>query len=223
MILVIEDDLGIQKVLHRLFVTEGFQVKQAVDGKEAHEAMKGMAPEVVILDLMLPGASGKDLCKSLKQAFPNVPVIVLSAIADVTDKVLLLELGADDYVTKPFSPRELLARVRASLRRTTRPKETEKFAFDGILIYFSKMEVVREGKVITLTAQEFKTLKFMVQNPERVITRDELLNEVWGYHNYPSTRTVDNHILKLRQKLEKEPANPVHFRTVHGVGYKFIS
>jgi DNA-binding response OmpR family regulator len=148
---------------------------------------------------------------------------VLSAASDVSDKVLLLELGADDYVTKPFSPRELLARVRAALRRTVKPKLGEKFSFDDIHVDVSKMEVVREGKTITLTAQEFKTLKFMLQNPERVITRDELLNEVWGYHNYPSTRTVDNHILKLRQKLEKDPANPVHFRTVHGVGYKFIS
>jgi len=152
-----------------------------------------------------------------------VPVIVLSSATDVSDKVLLLELGADDYVTKPFSPRELLARVRAALRRTIRPTTTEKFSFDDIRIDFNKMEVLREGKVVALTAQEFKTLKFLAQNAERVITRDELLNEVWGYHNYPSTRTVDNHILKLRQKLEKDPANPVHFRTVHGVGYKFVS
>jgi DNA-binding response OmpR family regulator len=116
----------------------------------------------------------------------------------------------------------LLARVRAALRRTSRPPATDRFSFEDIFIDFTKMEVIREGKVTALTAQEFKTLKFMVQNPERVITRDELLNEVWGYHNYPSTRTVDNHILKLRQKLEKDPANPVHFRTVHGVGYKFV-
>ena len=152
-----------------------------------------------------------------------MPIIVLSATSDVSDKVLLLELGADDYVTKPFSPRELLARVRAALRRTVRPIVTDKFSFADISVDFTKMEVIRDGKSLALTAQEFKTLKFMVQNPERVITRDELLNEVWGYHNYPSTRTVDNHILKLRQKLEKDPANPVHFRTIHGVGYKFVA
>jgi DNA-binding response OmpR family regulator len=170
----------------------------------------------------LPGLPGREVCREFKQHSPATPIIVLSATSDVSDKVLLLELGADDYVTKPFSPRELLARLRAALRRTNRTTTTDTFSFNDIFIDFTKMEIVREGKTITLTAQEFKTLKFMVQNAERVITRDELLNEVWGYHNYPSTRTVDNHILKLRQKLEKDPANPVHFRTVHGVGYKFV-
>jgi DNA-binding response OmpR family regulator len=136
--------------------------------------------------------------------------------------VLLLELGADDYVTKPFSPRELLARVRAAIRRTTRNELGELFAFDGISINFAKMEVIREGQPIEMTAREFSALKFLVLNAERVISRDELLSEVWGYQHYPSTRTVDNHILKIRQKLEKDPANPVHFRTVHGVGYKFV-
>src|SRR5207237_5940984 len=153
---------------------------------------------------------------------PTVPVIVLSAASDISDKVLLLELGADDYVTKPFSPRELLARVRAALRRNVRSTSTDVVGFDGVCVDFSKMEVVSDGESIGMTAQEFKTLKFLLQNAERVITRDELLNEVWGYQNYPSTRTVDNHILKLRQKLEKDPANTVHFRTVHGMAYKFV-
>jgi DNA-binding response OmpR family regulator len=138
------------------------------------------------------------------------------------DKVLLLELGADDYVTKPFSPKELLARVRAAVRRSVRPGVGETFAFDGVVVDFSKMQVVRDGQEVTLTPQEFKIVKFMAQNPNRVISREELLNDVWGYQNYPTTRTVDNHILKLRQKLEADPANPVHFRTVHGVGYKFV-
>jgi DNA-binding response OmpR family regulator len=176
----------------------------------------------VVLDLRLPAVSGRDVCREIKQEAPALPVIILSAASDVSDKVLLLELGADDYVTKPFSPRELLARVRAALRRSTRSATTEVNAFDGISVDFTKMEVMREGQPIALTAQEFKTLKFMMHNAERVISRDELLNEVWGYQNYPSTRTVDNHILKLRQKLEKDPANPVHFRTVHGMGYKFV-
>ncbi|HZP17922.1 MAG TPA: response regulator transcription factor [Terriglobales bacterium] len=222
-ILVVEDDRAVQRALKRLFEAEGYAVLNANDGNAAVELFRSASPSAVVLDLRLPGLSGREVCSELKQHAPAVPIIVLSAASDVSDKVLLLELGADDYVTKPFSPRELLARVRAALRRTSRPSPTERFSFDDVHIDFTKMEVVREGRTIALTAQEFKTLKFMVQNAERVITRDELLNEVWGYHNYPSTRTVDNHILKLRQKLEKDPANPVHFRTVHGVGYKFVS
>lgn len=221
-ILVVEDDHAVQKALRRLFEAEGYGVQVASDGHMAVEMFRTTTPSAVVLDLRLPGLSGREVCREFKQHAPAVPIIVLSATTDVSDKVLLLELGADDYVTKPFSPRELLARIRVALRRTIQPVATERFSFAEIAIDFTKMEVIREGKSVTLTAQEFKTLKFMVQNPERVITRDELLNEVWGYHNYPSTRTVDNHILKLRQKLEKDPANPVHFRTVHGVGYKFV-
>jgi DNA-binding response OmpR family regulator len=222
-ILVVEDDHAVQKALRRLFEAEGYAVQVAPDGNAAVESFKTTAPSAVVLDLRLPGLGGREVCREFKQQSPAVPIIVLSATSDVSDKVLLLELGADDYVTKPFSPRELLARVRAALRRTVRPIATDKCSFADISVDFTKMEVIREGKALALTAQEFKTLKFMVQNPERVITRDELLNEVWGYHNYPSTRTVDNHILKLRQKLEKDPANPVHFRTIHGVGYKFVA
>ncbi len=221
-ILVVEDDRAVQKALIRLFEAEGYAVQIAPDGNAAVETFRSSVPSAVVLDLRLPGISGREVCREFKQSSPAVPIIVLSATSDVSDKVLLLELGADDYVTKPFSPRELLARVRAALRRTLRPQITERFSFGDVSIDFTKMEIVREGRTIALTAQEFKTLKFMVQNAERVITRDELLNEVWGYHNYPSTRTVDNHILKLRQKLEKDPGNPIHFRTVHGVGYKFV-
>jgi len=221
-ILVVEDDRAVQKALKRLFEAEGFSVEISGDGKSALEAYRAVAPAAVVLDLRLPAMSGRDVCRELKRQAPALPVIVLSAASDVSDKVLLLELGADDYVTKPFSPRELLARVRAALRRTVRAGTGEAFSFDGISVDFSKMEVIRDNQTIGLTAQEFKTLKFMAQNAERVISRDELLNEVWGYQNYPSTRTVDNHILKLRQKLEKDPGNPVHFRTVHGMGYKFV-
>jgi DNA-binding response OmpR family regulator len=221
-ILVVEDDRAVQKALKRLFEAEGFAVEISADGKAALEAYRTSAPAAVVLDLRLPTMSGRDVCREIKQQAPTLPVIVLSAASDVSDKVLLLELGADDYVTKPFSPRELLARVRAALRRTTRTATGDVVAFDGISADFTKMEVTRDGQVVGLTAQEFKTLKFFVQNAERVISRDELLNEVWGYQNYPSTRTVDNHILKLRQKLEKDPGNPVHFRTVHGMGYKFV-
>jgi len=161
---------------------------------------------------------------AISQAAPSLPIIILSARTEVMDKVLLLELGAHDYVTKPFSPRELLARVRTAMRRSTstRIPLTETFMFSDVKVDFTKMELWRDGKLLQLTSQEFKVLKFMIQNPERVLSREELLNHVWGYRNYPSTRTVDNHILRLRQKLEKDPANPQHFRTVHSSGYKFV-
>jgi DNA-binding response OmpR family regulator len=221
-ILVVEDDHAVQKALRRLFETEGFEIEISSDGKSALEAFRRAAPAAIVLDLRLPLVSGRDVCREVKQQAPTIPIIVLSACSDVSDKVLLLELGADDYVTKPFSPRELLARVRAALRRTVRTGIGDVVTFAGISVDFIKMEIHRDGEVVVLTAQEFKTLKFLIQNAERVISRDELLNEVWGYQNYPSTRTVDNHILKLRQKLEKDPTNPIHFRTVHGMGYKFV-
>jgi DNA-binding response OmpR family regulator len=164
-----------------------------------------------------------------------VPIVVLSANAEVEDKVLLLELGADDYVTKPFSPRELLARVRRAMRRgsakaqgqnvaivATKNVSHEILTFGEARVDFTSMEASLAGKSVTLTAQEFKLLKFFAGSPGRVLTRDELLNEVWGYQNYPSTRTVDNHILRLRQKLEPDSANPRFFLTIHGAGYKFV-
>jgi DNA-binding response OmpR family regulator len=221
-ILVVEDDRAVQRALKRLFETEKFAVEISADGKSALEAFRREIPSAVVLDLRLPALSGRDVCREIKQHAPSLPIIVLSATSDVSDKVLLLELGADDYVTKPFSPRELLARVRVALRRTARAGAFDSISFGGISADFTRMEARRDDVVVALTPQEFKTLKFLVQNEERVITRNELLNEVWGYQNYPSTRTVDNHILRLRQKLEKDPANPVHFRTVHGMGYKFV-
>jgi DNA-binding response OmpR family regulator len=221
-ILVVEDDPAVQKALRRLFETEGYSVETQSDGKSAIESFQNSTPAAVVLDLRLPKVSGRDVCKEIKALSPSLPIVVLSAASDVSDKVLLLELGADDYVTKPFSPRELLARVRAALRHTARSPEVQLVSFDGITADFKKMEIKRDGNVVVLTAQEFKTFQFLVQNADRVISRDELLNEVWGYQNYPSTRTVDNHILKLRQKLEKDPSSPVHFRTVHGMGYKFV-
>jgi len=221
-ILVVEDDPAVQKALRRLFETEGYAVETQSDGKSALESFQSSAPAAVVLDLRLPKISGRDVCKEIESVAPALPIVVLSAARDVSDKVLLLELGADDYVTKPFSPRELLARVRAALRHTVRTPEAQIVSFDDISVDFKKMEVKRDGQPVILTAQEFKTFQFLVQNADRVISRDELLNEVWGYQNYPSTRTVDNHILKLRQKLEKDPSSPVHFRTVHGMGYKFV-
>jgi DNA-binding response OmpR family regulator len=222
-ILVVEDDQIVQKALKRLFASNGYSVEVAQNGVAGLEAFRSAPPSAVVLDLRLPGMSGQDVCREIKSKAPALPVIVLSANTDVVDKVLLLELGADDYVTKPFSPRELLARVQASIRRASRLAAVpELFAFDDVTVDFTRMELTQANKPVTLTAQEFKVLKFFVQNQDRVVSREELLNEVWGYQSYPSTRTVDNHILKLRQKLEKDPAQPLHFRTVHGAGYKFV-
>jgi two-component system, OmpR family, alkaline phosphatase synthesis response regulator PhoP len=221
-ILVVEDDPKVRRALRRLLEPEGFNVDAASDGRSGLESFQASQPSAVLLDLRLPGLAGSDVCRQIKQSAPHVPVIVLSAASEVADKVLLLELGADDYVTKPFSPRELLARVRAALRRSARPANGDSFSFGDISISFSKMQLTRAGQPVPLTAQEFKIMKFMVQNVEKVVSREELLNEVWGYQHYPTTRTVDNHILKLRQKLEKDPGNPIHFRTVHRAGYRFV-
>lgn len=219
---MVEDDRAVQKALRRLFESEGYNVDSAFDGEAGLGAFQSSAPTAVVLDLRLPKVSGRDVCRAIKERSPALPIIVLSAASDVADKVLLLELGADDYVTKPFSPRELLARVRAAVRRSSPPAPRAAQGFGDVSVDFAKMEVIRSGQAVTMTAQEFKVLKFLMENAERVVSREELLNEVWGYHNYPSTRTVDNHILKLRQKLEKDPAQPIHFRTMHGAGYKFV-
>lgn len=222
-ILVVEDDRAVQKALKRLFVSNGYGVEIAHNGNEGLESFAAVTPAAVVLDLRLPGMQGQEVCRQIKSRAPSLPVVVLSASTDVVDKVLLLEIGADDYVTKPFSPRELLARVKASMRRANRPAALpEMFTVDDISINFTTMELTRAGEPVTLTTQEFKVLKFFVQNQDRVVSREELLNEVWGYRNYPSTRTVDNHILRLRQKLETDPAHPLHFKTVHGTGYKFV-
>ena len=222
-ILVIEDDLAVQRALRRTFESAGFEVSVAADGAVAMETFRATMPRIVILDLRLPGKSGQDLCREIKLEFSSVPILVLSAASDVLDKVLLLEIGADDYVTKPFSPRELLARVRAAMRRLNQASDkTDIFSFDDVEVNFSKMELRRDGQSVAMTPQEFKMLRFFLHHQERVVSRTELLNEVWGYTNYPTTRTVDTHMLRLRQKLEKDPADPVHFRTVHGTGYKFV-
>src|SRR5260370_38407561 len=210
-VLVVEDDRAVQRALKRLFESKGYGVDIAGSGTAALELFQNAPPSVALLDLRLPGASGKEVCREIKSKNPSLPVIVLSASTDVVDKVLLLEIGADDYVTKPFSPRELLARVQASMRRANRLAAVpEIFAFDDVSVNFTKMELTQAGKPAALTAQEFKVLRFFIQNQDRVISREELLNEVWGYQSYPSTRTVDNHILRLRQQLEKNPAHPLH-------------
>ena len=221
-ILLIEDDKRVHKILRLLFESSGFALEIAPDGLAGLDAFRATRPAVVILDLALPKMPGREVFHEIRREAPSQPVIVLSAASEEVDKVLLLELGADDYVTKPFSPKELLARVRTVTRRTGTTALTENYSFGDNLVSFAKMEVTREGKTITLTPHEFKTLKYFTENPERVISRDELLNQVWGYDCYPSTRTVDNHIMRLRQKLEKDPVHPLYFRTIHGAGYKFV-
>jgi len=221
-ILVIEDDRAIQRALKRLFETEDYGVHISEDGDAGLDAFRSVKPSLVVLDLRLPGTPGRDVCREIKEEAPQLPIIILSAKTDVSDKVLFLELVADDYVTKTFSPRELLARVRTVMRRANGSPIGTTYTFGDVTVDFPKMELSRLGQPVPLTPQEFKALKFFAQNPGRVISRDELLNEVWGYQNYPSTRTVDNHVLRLRQKLERDPAYPRHFKTVHGAGYKFI-
>ncbi len=221
-VLIVEDDPRMQRVLRRLFAEEGYGVVLAGDGSAALEGFEHAKPVLVILDLILPEISGRDLCRQFKAISHATPVIILSAISDVVDKVLLLELGADDYVTKPFSPRELMARAQASIRRSRKGTAVaETFHFGACTVDFSKMTAARAGVDVPLTALEFKLLRFLTANAEHVLTREALLNHVWGYTSYPTTRTVDNLILKLRQKLEQEPANPRHLLTVHGAGYKF--
>jgi two-component system, OmpR family, alkaline phosphatase synthesis response regulator PhoP len=231
-VLVVEDSRPMQRTLQRLFEADGLQVQIASDGVAGLESFRKRAPNIVVLDLKLPHLPGKELCRAFKAQAPAVPIVVLSANAEVEDKVLLLELGADDYVTKPFSPRELLARVRRAMRRgnpapsnaanlATESVQHELLMFGNVKIDFTSMEATRAGKRLTLTAQEFKLLRFLARTPDAVVSREKLLNDVWGYENYPTTRTVDNHILRLRQKLEPDPANPRYFLTMHGAGYKF--
>ena len=222
LILVIEDDARIQRALQRQFAAESYEVRIEGDGNAGLAACKSLRPAAVVLDLMLPGLSGRSVCKEIKGWSFDTPVIVLSAITEVADKVLLLETGADDYMTKPFSPRELLARVQAAIRRTRKRAEGLPLGFGDVSVDFLKMEIHRAGALIPLTAHEFKLLRFFLSSPGRAITREELLSDVWDLSFHVTTRTVDNQILKLRQKLEADPANPVHFRTVHGVGYKFV-
>src|ERR1700735_5211352 len=222
LILVIEDDPRIQRALRRQFSAEGYDVHIEGEGPAGLAACKNLRPVTVVLDLMLPGLSGRTVCKEIKAWCSDIPVIVLSAVSEVADKVLLLETGADDYMTKPFSPRELLARVQAAMRRVKKKVEGVPHGFGDVSVDFLKMEIYKSGVLVPLTAHEFKLLRFFLDNPGRAIAREELLNDVWGLNFQLTTRSVDNQILKLRQKLEPDPANPIYFRTVHGIGYKFV-
>jgi DNA-binding response OmpR family regulator len=226
-VLVVEDDRAMQRVFERTFSTEDCQVQVAPDGPSGLGAFRNERPSVVVLDLKLPGKNGRDLCREFKSTSPRVPVIVVSASSEVADKVLLLELGADDYVTKPFSPKELLARVRRALQRTdvslAQGFPLREYRFADVVVDCGSMEVKRSGKIVALTKQEFRLLQHFLQHSNRVFSRDDLLNSIWGYKNYSSSRTVDSHVVQLRQKLEPDPSNPKHFLTLHGLGYKFVA
>ena len=232
-ILVVEDDRPMQRALRRLFESDGLEVQIASDGIAGMESFGKRVPDAVVLDLYLPRLPGRELCRALKAQEASVPIVVLSANSDIENKVLLLELGADDYVTKPFSPKELLARVRRAMRRSelttlnvatsaSGASQHELLMFSNVSIDFTSMEARRTGKRLALTAQEFKLLKFFASSPDAVISREQLLKEAWGDESYLTTRTVDNYVLRLRQKLEPDPANPRYFVTIHGVGYKFV-
>ena len=221
-ILVIVNDHDSKRALRTLLSLEGYEVEVVADGLTALEKLRRRPPSALILDLRDPGSSGYDLCREIAQSAPWVPFVILGVSSDVLDKIVLLEIGADDYLAKPFVPRELAARLRSLMRRVTHASRQFPYVFDDVTVDFSTMDVTRRGEKVLLTAQEFKTLEFMIKNKLRVISRDQFLNEVWGYQNYPTTRTVDNHIHKLRQKLESDPSNPSHFLTIHCMGYKFV-
>jgi DNA-binding response OmpR family regulator len=175
----------------------------------------------LIVDLRLPGMSGVEICKQLRAANFKTPIIVLSAVGEEVDKVLLLEIGADDYIVKPFGARELLARIRAVLRRTS-PEARKVAQFGTVAVDFERRIVSKKGDALKLTPAEYNLLSYFLQNPDRPLTRDMILNSVWGYESFPNTRTVDAHVVRLRQKLETDPNTPKHFLTVHGVGYRFV-
>lgn len=220
-ILVIDDDESLRDTIGVLLEQEGFTVVQAGDGRTGYEQALKLKPDLIVVDLRLPGMSGTEVCKQLRNSGVRTPIIVLSAIGDEVDKVLLLELGADDYITKPFGTRELLARIRAVMRRTG-PEANRVISFSDTQVDLERRIVKRKGDEVRFTPAEYNLLTFFLQNPDRPLTRDLILNSVWGYESFPNTRTVDAHVVRLRQKLEPEPNAPRHFVTVHGVGYRFI-
>jgi two-component system alkaline phosphatase synthesis response regulator PhoP len=225
-ILVIEDEPQMLLGLRDNLELEGYEVQTAADGEEGLARAASFAPDLVILDVMLPKKNGFDVCRELRARSNTTPIVMLTARSAETDKVLGLELGADDYVTKPFSITELLARVRAVLRRATSQKTaaatTDTVRIGDIEIDF-KLHQARRGKArIEFTAREFDLLRYFVQHTGHVVTREQILNEVWGYEEFPTTRTIDNFVAKLRQKIERAPHAPEHILTIHGSGYKFV-
>jgi len=225
-ILIVEDDKHILAGLVDNLEMEGYKTVLARDGKEALAQVKERSPDLIILDVMLPKLTGFDVCKELRKAGKNIPIIILSARAEESDKVLGLELGADDYVTKPFSPRELLMRVRAVLRRAeTGGKVEDIYTFGDVTVDFKKFQVFKQRSEkngeVKLTAAEFKILKLLIGASGEPVSRHKILADIWTDEDV-TTRTVDTHIWNLREKLEDDPANPKHIVTVHRIGYKFV-
>lgn len=222
-VLVVEDDPGILRTVADNLRFEQFDVVTATDAESAYALHQREQTDLIVLDLMLPRMSGLELCRKLRTEDDQVPVLMLTARSEESDRVRGLDLGADDYVTKPFSVAELMARVRALLRRaSTVAGLPATLRFGQVEIDFKRYEAHCRGRHVEMTRKEFALLRFLASRQDEVITRDEILNKVWGFESYPLTRTVDNHISGLRAKLEADPARPVHIQTVHGVGYKFV-
>ncbi len=222
-VLLIEDEPGLVLTLTDRLTSEGYEVAAASDGPAGLERATRESWDVILLDVMLPGANGFDVCRDLRQRSITTPVIMLTARGQIMDKVLGLKLGADDYLTKPFDMLELMARIEVQLRRaSSRQSGTTPYHFGNISVDFRKAQVLKDGVKLDLSAREFLLLKYFIEHREATLTRDELLNEVWGYHSMPSTRTVDVHVAWLRQKIEPNPRNPQYVLTLHGLGYKFV-
>jgi two-component system, OmpR family, alkaline phosphatase synthesis response regulator PhoP len=223
-VLLVEDEPGLVLTLTDRLRSEGYEVGVASDGPSGLERATRERWDIILLDVMLPGANGFNVCRDVRQKGVTTPILMLTARGQIIDKVLGLKLGADDYLTKPFDMLELTARIEAQIRRaaTTAGAVAPRYTFGDVAVDFRKAEVTRGGQPVDLSAREFLLLKYFIEHREAALTRDELLNEVWGYHSMPSTRTVDVHVAWLRQKVEANPRHPQYILTVHGMGYKFV-
>jgi DNA-binding response OmpR family regulator len=221
-ILIIDDEPEMVRGLEDNLRFEGYQTLSATSGADGLALALREGPDLVLLDVTMPRLSGWDVLRGLREKQRDIPVIMLTARGEEADRVLGLELGADDYVSKPFSLRELLARVRAVLRRPGPRQRLETFAFGDVRLHVRARQVFKAGREVRLTRKEFDLLRYLVEHQGEVVMRDRLLDEVWGYEQFPTTRTVDTHVLRLRQKLESDPDRPVHLLTVHGQGYRLI-
>lgn len=223
-ILIIEDEEDLVKGLKINLVDEGYEVDYSLNGKDGLAKAMKTKPDLILLDIMLPGMNGLEICKELRQNKVRIPILMLTAKGEEVDKVIGLEMGADDYISKPFSIRELLARVKAHLRRENRAGEAIAgvIQLGAIKIDFDHYKVIRTDDEKDLTSLEVEVLRFLIQQDGKVVSRDDFLDKIWGYENFPTTRTIDNHILKLRKKVEIDPNHPQHILTVYGGGYRFV-